>query len=51
MSRHYRKSVGALVLYDITKRKTFENLDKWIKELKENADPDVIVMLVGNKVD
>ncbi len=48
---HYRKSVGALVVYDITKRQTFENVVKWIKELKANAEPDIVVMIVGNKVD
>lgn len=43
--------MGALVLYDITKPATFENLDKWISELKEHADPCVCIMIVGNKTD
>jgi Ras-related protein Rab-11A len=43
--------VGALVLYDITKPQSFENLDKWISELKEHADPSVCIMIVGNKTD
>lgn len=49
--RYYRGAVGALVLYDITKPATFENLDKWISELKEHADPCVCIMIVGNKTD
>mmetsp|Transcript_28489 Transcript_28489/g.32944 ORF Transcript_28489/g.32944 Transcript_28489/m.32944 type:complete len:224 (+) Transcript_28489:53-724(+) len=48
---HYRKAVGALVVYDITKEKSFENVAKWIEELKYNAEPDIVIMLVGNKVD
>ena len=48
---YYRGAVGALVLYDITKPQTFENLDKWIRELKEHADPCVCIMIVGNKTD
>ncbi|XP_078328689.1 ras-related protein Rab-11B-like [Crassostrea virginica] len=50
-SVYYRGAVGALVLYDITKPQTFENLDKWIRELKEHADPCVCIMIVGNKTD
>eukprot|EP00826_Nyctotherus_ovalis_P065494 TRINITY_DN962_c0_g4_i2.p1 TRINITY_DN962_c0_g4~~TRINITY_DN962_c0_g4_i2.p1 ORF type:complete len:199 (-),score=55.75 TRINITY_DN962_c0_g4_i2:140-736(-) len=48
---HYRKSMGALIVYDITKRITFESIPKWLKELQANAEPDIVVMLVGNKVD
>eukprot|EP00826_Nyctotherus_ovalis_P063316 TRINITY_DN9276_c0_g1_i1.p2 TRINITY_DN9276_c0_g1~~TRINITY_DN9276_c0_g1_i1.p2 ORF type:complete len:163 (-),score=37.50 TRINITY_DN9276_c0_g1_i1:153-641(-) len=48
---HYRKSVGALVVYDVTKRVTFENVIKWVKELKANAEPDITITLVGNKID
>ncbi len=40
-----------MVVYDVTKRPTFENVVKWLKELKANAEPDIIVMLVGNKID
>ena len=38
-------------MYDITKEKTFENVVKWMEELKYNADPDIVIMLVGNKLD
>jgi hypothetical protein len=43
--------VGALVVYDITKDTTFENVEKWLAELKENATADITMMLVGNKTD
>jgi len=38
-------------VYDITKQKTFENVEKWLKELKEYADSGIMIMLVGNKTD
>jgi len=50
-SAHYRRAVGALLVYDVTNEKTFLNLRKWLEDLKENAEPDIVIMLVGNKVD
>jgi Ras-related protein Rab-11A len=50
-SAYYRSALGALLVYDISKKSTFESVERWIKELKENADPSVCVMLVGNKSD
>ena len=38
-------------MYDVTKEKTFENVTRWMEELKAQAEPDVLIMLVGNKVD
>ncbi|KAI8645350.1 P-loop containing nucleoside triphosphate hydrolase protein [Parasitella parasitica] len=50
--RYYRGAVGALLVYDITKRESFESLGRWLNELKINeAHPDSMVMLVGNKSD
>ena len=49
--RHYRKAVGALVVYDVTKKSTFESITRWIKDLKASAEPDIVVMVAGNKVD
>jgi len=43
--------VGALIVFDITKHLTFENVDRWLKELREHSVPDVVVTLVGNKSD
>lgn len=48
---YYRGAVGALVVYDITKMETFENLNKWLTELAEHADSAARVMIVGNKTD
>lgn len=48
---YYKGAKGALVVYDISKRDTFENVNKWINELRMNGEKDVIVVLVGNKSD
>uniref|UniRef100_A0A1I7UI61 Ras-related protein Rab-25 n=1 Tax=Caenorhabditis tropicalis TaxID=1561998 RepID=A0A1I7UI61_9PELO len=51
-SAYYRGCLGALVVFDISKHKTFESVGRWLKELRDNADQeDVQVMLVGNKTD
>jgi small GTP-binding protein len=50
-SAYYRGAVGALVVYDISKHGTFENVEKWLKELREHADSNIVIMLVGNKSD
>lgn len=50
-SAYYRGAVGALLVYDITKTVTFENVERWLKELREHADPNTAIMLVGNKSD
>ena len=50
-SAHYRRAIGALVVYDIGKRSSFDHCEKWIQDVKEQADPDITSMLVGNKLD
>ena len=50
-SHHYRKAVGALLVYDITRRITFDNIIRWYSELKNYTDKDCIICIVGNKFD
>lgn len=50
-SAYYRGAVGALLVYDITKRQTFENVQRWLRELREHADSNIVIMLAGNKAD
>ena len=38
-------------MYDISKHVTFENVERWLKELRDHADPTIVIMLVGNKSD
>lgn len=39
------------MVYDITKHGTFENVERWLKELRDHADANTVIMLVGNKSD
>ena len=47
-NRYYRGSAGALLVYDITKHLTFENAQRWLEELRDLADSNIVIMLVGN---
>lgn len=49
--RYYRGAVGALLVYDIAKHLTYENVERWLKELRDHADSNIVIMLVGNKSD
>ena len=42
--------MGALLVYDISKQVTFENVERWLLELRNHAEPNIVIMLVGNKV-
>jgi len=50
-SAYYRGAVGALVVYDVTRHVTFENVERWMRELKDHTDANIVIMLVGNKAD
>jgi len=50
-SAYYRGAVGALLVYDISKSITFENVERWLKELRDHAEQNIVIMLVGNKSD
>ncbi|KAJ3333939.1 hypothetical protein HDU93_008285 [Gonapodya sp. JEL0774] len=50
-SAYYRGAVGALLVYDIAKHVTYENVVRWLKELRDHADSNIVIMLVGNKSD
>ncbi|XP_047321499.1 ras-related protein Rab2BV-like [Impatiens glandulifera] len=50
-SAYYRGAVGALLVYDITKRQTFENVERWLRELRDHSDSNIVIMLAGNKAD
>ncbi|KAH7283918.1 hypothetical protein KP509_34G031100 [Ceratopteris richardii] len=50
-SAYYRGAVGALLVYDITRHVTYQNVERWLKELRDHTDNNIVVMLVGNKSD
>ncbi|GAB2225875.1 hypothetical protein Droror1_Dr00021645 [Drosera rotundifolia] len=50
-SAYYRGALGALLVYDVTKPTTFDNVSRWLKELRDHADANIVIMLIGNKTD
>ena len=50
-SSFYREANGAIIVYDITNKESFKNVERWISEVKNFATEDVQIMLVGNKSD
>ncbi|CAA7407972.1 unnamed protein product [Spirodela intermedia] len=50
-SAYYRGAVGAMLVYDITKRQSFDHMARWLEELRGHADKNIVIMLVGNKSD
>ena len=49
--QYYNGSHGAMVVYDVTKKDTFLKMNKWIKDVKNNAPKNIVIMVVGNKAD
>ena len=48
---YYKGAKGVIVVYDICRKKSFENVDKWIDDFKSKADDDAVIILIGNKSD
>jgi len=48
---YYKGALGALIVYDITKKETFDHVENWIGDLRNSADNKVFIILVGNKND
>ena len=48
---YYKSANGVLLIYDISNLQTYENVKNWISQIREEANPNVIIYLVGNKID
>jgi len=48
---YYRAAAGALLVYDITRKESFNHLSEWLNEARFNGNPAMAITLVGNKVD
>ena len=48
---YYRGAVGALILYDVTKKSTFDSLPAWLSDVRSLAGHDVSIIVCGNKAD
>mmetsp|Transcript_30826 Transcript_30826/g.54089 ORF Transcript_30826/g.54089 Transcript_30826/m.54089 type:complete len:216 (+) Transcript_30826:96-743(+) len=48
---YYRGAMGAMMIYDVTKAVTFQNVVRWLRELRDHASGDIVLHLIGNKID
>ncbi len=48
---YYRGSIGALIVYDVTSQASLAAIPHWLRELRDHARRDIVLMLVGNKID
>jgi len=48
---YYRGAAGALLVYDITRRDTFEHLTTWLEDCRKYSNEKIVIMLIGNKCD
>jgi len=50
---YFRDSKGLLMMYDITKNESFQNIEDWLKNIKESLgdNDDYLMILLGNKLD
>ena len=48
---YFKGSHGILLLYDITKQSSFNNIREWIQDIREEVSPKAIIFLIGNKID
>ena len=51
ISNFYRNSSLAMMVYSINSKESFLNINRWLKEIKINSNPDIKIILIGNKVD
>ena len=48
---YYKGAIGALLVYDITRKDSFSHINKWLNEVKANGSKDIFCILIGNKKD
>ena len=48
---YYRGAIGAFLMYDISRRTTFDHIQNWVEEVKANGNPYINCYLIGNKND
>ena len=48
---YYRGAQAAVVVYDVTSQDSFERAQRWISELRDQANKDIVIALAGNKID
>jgi small GTP-binding protein len=48
---YYKGSKGAIIVFDVSRRETFDHVDKWHKDITQNTEDNISVIIVGNKCD
>ena len=48
---YYKGAHGIILIYDVTARKTFDNVKAWVEQIREEVSDKVSIILVGNKID
>mgnify|MGYP002423835973 CR=1 FL=1 len=51
LASYYRGAMGIMLVYDVTQARSFENINKWLRNIDDHAYDDVVKMLIGNKCD
>ena len=49
--KYFEKADGIILIYDITNEETFDNIISWVNDIKKSRNENVIIYLIGNKVD
>ena len=50
-SAYYKGAKGAFIVYDITRKQSFESVEKWVNDVQSVADKKITILLIGNKSD
>lgn len=50
-TNYYQGVMGIILVYDVTDKISFDDVNKWISQIKDNVGDDVIIFLIGNKID
>ena len=48
---YYKGAHGIVLIYDVTNRKTYDNIRKWMNQIKDDSSSNISIILVANKID
>ena len=48
---YYKNAHGIILIYDVTSLQTYDNIKSWISQIREEASPNIVIYIVGNKID
>lgn len=48
---YYKGAVGIILMFSVNDRKSYQNVDNWMKQIKQNAAENIVILLIGNKCD